>query len=203
MELGSRGAFFLQGETAPGGPYFLPPLREKYELAQAGTRPPPQEPHIPVRVDVARGGVELVSVRHDRIRKGTFERFVALTKASIWPWEEKNGARPIGQWQVIFPKVAGVTEASRGTSLISAESADYDEVITMTRYASKAHHDALAADVSVYAGGNGPDWNAYMNALQEQRKLTLDSNIELAQGPLYYSPPAYLPSLPERYRRVD
>jgi hypothetical protein len=104
MELGSRGAFFLQGETAPGGPYFLPPLREKYELAQAGTRPPPQEPHIPVRVDVARGGVELVGVRHDRIRKGTFERFVALTKASIWPWEEKNGARPIGQWQVIFPR---------------------------------------------------------------------------------------------------
>ena len=203
IEVGSRGAYFLQGHTAPGGPYFLPPLREKYELVQAGSRPSPQEPNIPVRVDVAQGGVELVAVRHDRIRKGTFERFVALTKANIWPWEEKNGARPIGQWQVVFPNVPGVKEASRGTSLISAESPDYDEAITMTRYASKAHYDALAPDVSVYAGGNGPDWKAYMSALQEQQALTLRSTVELAQGMLYHSPPAYLPGLPERYRRVD
>jgi hypothetical protein len=42
-----------------------------------------------------------------------------------------------------------------------------------------------------------------MTALQEQQKLTLRTSIELAQGPLYYSPPAYLPGLPERYRRVD
>src|SRR5919108_3849371 len=69
IEVGSRGAFFLQGETAPGGPYFLPPLREKYELVETGSRPSPQESYIPVRVDVAQGGVELVSVRHDRIRK--------------------------------------------------------------------------------------------------------------------------------------
>jgi hypothetical protein len=203
IEVGSRGAFFLQGETAPGGPYFLPPLREKYELVQGGSRPWPQEPNIPVRVDVAQAGIELVAVRHDRIRKGTFERFVALTKASIWPWEEKNGARPVGQWQVVFPSVAGVREASRGTSLISAESQDYDEVITLTRYASKAHYDALAPDVAVYAGGNGPDWKAYTSALQEQQKLTLRTNSELAQGLLYHSPPAYLPGLPEQYRRVD
>jgi hypothetical protein len=203
IEVSSRGAFFLQGETAPGGPYFLPPLREKYELVQSGSRPSPQEPHIPVRVDVAQAGVEIVTVRQDRIRKGTFERFVALTKAGIWPWEEKNGARPVGQWQVIFPSVPGVKEASRGTSLITAESPDYDEVITLTRYASKAHYEALAPDVSVHAGGNGPDWKAYMSALQEQQKLTLRTNMELAQGLLYYSPPSYLPGLPERYRRVD
>jgi hypothetical protein len=203
IEVGSRGAFFLQGETAPGGPYFLPPLREKYELVQSGARPSPQEPHIPVRVDVAQGGVDLVAVRHDRIRKGTFERFVALTKASIWPWEEKNGARPLGQWRVVFPNLPDVKEASRGTSLISAESPDYDEVITMTRYASKAHYEGLAPDVSVYAGGNGPDWKAYMAALQEQQKLTLNTNTELAQGMLYFSPPAYLPGLAERYRRID
>jgi hypothetical protein len=203
IEVASRGAFFLQGETAPGGPYFLPPLREKYELVQMGSRPLPQEAHIPVRVDVAQPGVELVAVRRDHIRKGTFERFVALTKASIWPWEEKAGARPLGQWQVVFPNMPGVKEASRGTSLISAESPDYDEVITMTRYASKAHYEALVPDASVYAGGNGPDWKAYMSALQEQQALTLRTNVELAQGLLYHSPPAYLPGLPERYRCVD
>jgi hypothetical protein len=203
IEVASRGAFFLQGETAPGGPYFLPPLREKYELVQMGSRPLPQEAHIPVRVDVAQPGVELVAVRRDHIRKGTFERFVALTKASIWPWEEKVGARPLGQWQVVFPNMPGVKEASRGTSLISAESPDHDEVITMTRYASKAHYEALVPDASVYAGGNGPDWKAYMSALQEQQALTLRTNVELAQGLLYHSPPAYLPGLPERYRCVD
>jgi hypothetical protein len=203
IEVASRGAFFLQGETAPGGPYFLPPLREKYELVQMGSRPLPQEAHIPVRVDVAQPGVELVAVRRDHIRKGTFERFVALTKASIWPWEEKVGARPLGQWQVVFPNMPGVKEASRGTSLISAESPDYDEVITMTRYASKTHYEALVPDASVYAGGNGPDWKAYMSALQEQQALTLRTNVELAQGLLYHSPPAYLPGLPERYRCVD
>lgn len=203
IEIGSRGAFFLQGETAPGGPYFLPPLREKNELVQAGTRPSPQDENIPVRVDVAQPGVELVTVRHDRIRKGTFERFVALTKASIWPWEEKVGARPLGQWLVVFPSVPGVRESSRGTSLITAESPDYDEVITMTRYASKAHYDSLVPHASVYAGGNGPDWRACMNALQEQKGLTLRTTVELAQGTLYHSPPAYLPGLPERYRRVE
>ena len=203
IEVGSKGAFFLQGETAPGGPYFLPPLREKYELVDRGSLPSPQDTRIPVRVDIAQPGIELVAVRRDRIRKGTFERFAALTKASIWPWEEKVGARPIGQWKVVFPNVPAVKEASRGTSLISAESRDYDEVITITRYASKAHYEALASEASVYAGGNGPDWEACMNALQEQRTLTLGTNFELAQGVLYHSPPAYLPGLPERYRRVD
>jgi hypothetical protein len=203
IEIGSRGAYFLQGETATGGPYFLPPLREKYELVQQGARPSAQEPHIPVRVDVAQPGVELIAVRIDRIRKGAFERFVALTKSSIWPWEEKLGARPLGQWLAVYPNVPGVKEASRGTSLISASSPDHDEVITLTRYASKAHYDALAPDVAVYAGGNGPDWQAYMAALKEQGALTLRSGVELAQGVQYQSPPVYLPALPERYRRVD
>jgi hypothetical protein len=73
----------------------------------------------------------------------------------------------------------------------------------MTRYASKGHYEALAPDGSVYAGGNGPDWKAYMSALQAQQGLTLRSNIEFAQGLLYHSPPANLPALPEQYRRVD
>lgn len=203
IELGSRGAFFLQGETAPGGPYFLPPLREKYELVQHGARPAPEEARIPVRVDVAQPGVELVMVRQERIRKGAFERFAALTRSSIWPWEEKLGARPIGQWLVVYPSVQGVKDAVRGTSLISAESPEYDEVITITRYASKAHYDALAPEVSIYAGGNGPDWKAYMDALKQQQALTLRTAVELAQGVLYQSPPVYLPALPERYKPAE
>ena len=203
IEVGSRGALFLQGETAPGGPYFLPPLKEKYELVQGGRRPPETEPYIPVRVDVAQSGVEIVAVRYQRIKKGTFDQFVQLTKTRIWPWEEEVGARPIGQWLVIFPRTAGSAERSRGATLITSESPDYDEVITMTRYASKAHYDAMASDSAVHLGGNGPDWQARTAALKEQQAVTLLTNVELAQGPMYQSPPTFLPSLPEQYRRVD
>src|SRR6185369_7407898 len=166
IEVGSRGAFFLQGETTPGGPYFLPPLGEKYQLVQAGQRPPQTERYIPVRVDVAQLGVEIVAVCYQRIKKGTFDQFVELTKAQIWPWEEKLGARPIGQWKVIFPTTAGTTERSRGASLMSSESPDFDEVITMTRYASKAHYEAMTSETAVYLGGNGPDWQDRSAALQ-------------------------------------
>jgi len=203
VEMGSRGAFFLQGETAPGGPYFLPPLKEKYELIQAGRRPSESETEIPVRVDVAQAGVEMVAVRYQRIKKGAFGQFLESTKARIWPWEEKVGARPIGQWKVIFPRATGTSERSRGVTVISAESPDYDEVITMTRYASKAHYDAMASEAAVYLGGNGPDWQARTAALKEQQALTLLTSVELAQGPMYQSPPTFLPGLPEQYRRLD
>lgn len=203
IELGSRGAFFLQGETAPGGPYFLPPLKEKYELVQANRRPSVSETYIPVRVDVAQAGVEIVAVRYQRIKKGTFDKFVELTKTRIWPWEEMVGARPIGQWKVIFPVTAGTSERSRGATLMSSESPDYDEVITMTRYASRAHYDAMSSEAAVYLGGNGPDWQARSAALKEQQAVTLLSNVELAQGFMYQSPPTYLPALPEQYRRLD
>jgi len=203
IEVGSRGAFFLQGETAPGGPYFMPTLPEKYELLQSGERPAPGEPYIPVRMDVARPGVEIVVVRYQRIEKGAFERFVELTRTRIWPWEEKLGAHPIGQWQVVFPQLPGVTERSRGTSFMTKESPDYEEVITMTRYASKAHYDAMAPDTAAYMGGNGPDWKAWTSALETQRKLTTLTSVEMAQGFQFQSPPSYLPGLAERYRRVD
>ena len=86
---------------------------------------------------------------------------------------------------------------------MTSESPDYEEVITVTRYASKAHFDAMASDAAVYLGGNGPDWQARTAALKDQQALTLLTNVELAQGPLYQSPPNFLPALPEQYRRLD
>ena len=204
MEVGSRGAFFLQGETAPGGPYFLPPLREKYELVERGRAPAATEKFIPVRVDTAQPGSEIVLVSYQRIAKGSFERFVALTRAQIWPWEEKLGARPIGQWQVVFPSSPAVTETSRGATLITRESADYDQVVTITRYASHAHYEAMSSpERAVHLGGNGPDWQAYRAAVEAQTKLSLQRSVEFGEGILYQSPAAFLPGLPETYRRAD
>lgn len=82
-------------------------------------------------------------------------------------------------------------------------SADYDEVVTLTRYGSTAHREALLTpERAVFEGGNGPDWLAWKNALEQQRSLTASTRTELLQGFMYNSPPMYLPALPEQFERV-
>lgn len=190
LETGSKGAYFMQGYSAPGGPYFMPGLDESYALVQSGQRPAPTEARIPVRLDVAQPAGEILEVRYQRIQKGSYERFVDGTRSSVWPWEEKLGARPISQWKVVYP-----TAPNRTT-----ENATYDEVITMTRYASRAHRNAMQHDVAVFMGGNGPDYDAWRSALRVQQGPTLSTKVELAEGLMYHSPPKFLSGLPERYQ---
>ena len=190
LEKGSRGAYFMEGYSAPGGPYFMPGLDESYTLVQAGQRPSASDARIPVRLDVAQPGVEVVEVRYQRIRKGSYQQFVDATRASVWPWEEKLGARPIGQWKVVYPAAPNRT----------TENPAYDEIVTMTRYASRAHRDAMQPDTGVFMGGNGPDYDAWKSALQMQQALTIQTKVELAQGTMYQSPPKFLPPLAERYQ---
>lgn len=190
LEVGSKGAYFLEGEFAPGGPYFMPGLNESYELVETGTRPAASDRRIPVRLDVAQPSNEIVEVRYQRITKGSYEQFVEATRTAVWPWEEKLGARPIGQWLVVHPPAQGRTKADTG----------YDEIITMTRYSSRAHRQAMGVDVAVFMGGNGPDYEAWRSALEGQRALTLSTTLEIAAGFMYNSPPKFLPGIPERYR---
>jgi hypothetical protein len=189
LEVGSKGAYFLEGVSAPGGPYFMAGLDERYDLIAAG-RPSASEERIPVRVDVSQPGDEIVEVRYQRIRKGSYDQFVEATRTAVWPWEEKLGARPLGQWLVVHPPVPNRTKPDTG----------YDEMITMTRFGSRAHRDALGVDVAVFMGGNGPDYDAWRAAIQAQRALTLSSTVEIAEGFMYYSPPKFLPGLAERYQ---
>ena len=208
LELGSAGAYFLEGRVAPDGPYFLPPLQERYRLVESGQRPQATAVEIPVRAGVAQAGQEIVELRYQRIRKGTFEQFVEATSVNVWPWEEKLGARPIGQWKVVFPKDPGdgSTRNAFGRSalqFITVESADYDEMVTLTRYGSVAHREALfTPERAVFEGGNGPDFVAWKAALDTQQSLTLSTRVQVLQGFMYTSPPAYLPALPERFERV-
>jgi hypothetical protein len=190
LEIGSKGAYFLEGVSAPGGPYYMPGLVEQYDLVEAGRRPPAGDTSIPVRVDVVQPGDEIVEVRYQRIRKGSYDRFVEATQSSIWPWEEKLGARPMGQWKIVHPAAASRTSASSA----------HDEVITMTRFAGRAHREAMGPDVALFMGGNGPDHAAWVAARQLQRELTLSTSVEIAQGIMYDSPPKFLPGLPERYQ---
>jgi hypothetical protein len=189
VQTGSKGAYFLQGENAPERPLYMPALDETYERV-AGEAPAASDPIIAVRHEAARAGQEIVELRYQRIAKGAFDQFVAGTRESIWPWEEKLGARPVGQWQVIYPAAPGRTQ----------ESADYDEVVTLTRYASREHWQALRPDRAVLQGGNGPDATAWRAALDAQTRLTRETSVELMQGEMYSSPPIFTPALPEKYR---
>ena len=205
LETGSAGAYFLEGAMAPDGPYFMPALPERFRLVESGRRPQSTQPVIAVRAGEAQPAREIVELRYQRIRKGTFDEFTQATTTSVWPWEEKLGARPIGQWRVVYPQDPrdGSTRNAFGQSalrFITTPSAEYDEVVTLTRYSGPAHREALSApDRAVFEGGNGPDFVAWKNALERQRSLTLTSRSEVLEGFMYSSPPLYLPGLPERY----
>ncbi len=130
----SFGGYFLQGRTATTRPVYMPGVTgEQYELVENGGIPDAGDDVIAVRNEVAaRTGSELVALTYQRIRKGAFPRLLDATERVVWPFEEKLGARPIGRWQVFYPDANSRTE----------ESPDYDEMITMTRYASYPHYQA-------------------------------------------------------------
>ena len=191
LQTGSKGAYFLQASPSPDGPLFMPALAERYELDDSAPAAAAKESELAVRLDIAKPGDEIVELRYQQIRKGCFSRVADITRSSLWPWEAKLGARPIGRWLVIYPAAPSKT----------TESADYDEVIALTRYASLEHRAAMATDRAVELGGNGPDWRAWSAALRTLDSLTIRTSVELMQGYLHDSPPTYLPALPERYRR--
>jgi hypothetical protein len=189
VQLGSKGAYFLQGENAPTRPLYMPALDESYERTSA-TGSAATDEVIAVRNAAARPGREVVELRYQRIQKGAFDRFVRLTRDAIWPWEEKLGVRPLGQWKVIYPDAPSRTK----------DNPDFDEVLTMTRYASRDHRDAVRPDRAVLLGGNGPDWRAWRRALDTQMPLVRETSVELMEGQMYHSPPLFMPGLGERYR---
>jgi hypothetical protein len=96
----------------------------------------------------------------------------------------------MGQWRIVHPPAASRTQPSP----------QYDEVITMTRFASRAHRDAMQPEVAVFMGGNGPDYEAWQAARRLQQQLAIQTSVEIAEGIVYDSPPKFLPGLPERYR---
>lgn len=187
--LGSAGGYFLQGVTATTRPLFLPAVDEVYERIDASV-PDPGDGVIAVRNDVERPGVETLALRYTRIRKGSFDDIVRATVAQVWPYEEKLGVRPVGQWKVVYP------EAPRRTE----ESPDYDEMITLNRYASYEHYQATRPGQAVLSGGNGPDWQAWRRASEAEVERTLETTTEFLQGFTHTSSPSYQPGVPERYR---
>lgn len=197
--LDSDGPVYLVGDMARGGPYYMPGLEEEYEFA-ARRDAAEGGAELPVRSARARQGEEIVTLRHFRIRKGTFSEFSRLSREGVWPYFEKNGARIVGQWRRVYPTPEELD--SRGTEVGATESPDFDEVYMMARYASYEHWQATRPAVMARLGGNGPDYEACVDALERRRDLTLDTSVRFLRGHFYGSPPVYLPPLDETYRRV-
>ena len=200
LELGSDGPVYLVGDMAPGGPYYMPGLDEDYEIAEPGGGAA-NGAELAVRSARARRGEEIVTLRHFRIKKGTFEEFNRLSREGVWPYFEKNGARIVGQWQRAYPAPEALDR--RGSEVGATESADFDEAYMMVRYASYEHWQATRPGVMARLGGNGPDYEACVEALERRRDLTLDSSVRFLRGHFYGSPPVFLPPLDETYRRVQ
>ncbi len=161
---------------------------------------PAQETPRPVRNDIARAGEEFLVLRHQKLEKGAHERFFELSREGVWPYFEKNGTRIVGQWRRVYPTPDALDRG--GTAVGATESADLDEVYMMARYASYEHWQATRPAVMARLGGNGPDYQACVEALERRRDLTLETSVRFLRGHFYGSPPVYLPPLDETYRRV-
>ncbi len=149
--------------------------------SEGGLRGGPPEERAPVLNDIAKPGEPIVTLRYFKIRKGTFPEFLKASQTGVWPYFEKIGARVIGMWQVV-----GDADGAR-------DGADYDEVYLMTEYASRAHWAATRQPWAL--GGNGPDFDALMEALQYRNSVTLETSVIMLQGDTGPKGPYFLPGL--------
>jgi hypothetical protein len=166
-------------------PIYMPGLNEHYELVENGPSDPNQP--MPVRLDRAQPINELLALEYRRIRKGSFEEFHAITRDAVYPYLEKIGVRPIGQWHVLYlPNSSGV------------ESDEYDELYTFARYANYDHYK-IVWENAVILGGNGPDYQVMLEAFGTLNALTQEASVEFMRGPLFGSPPQFAPPHDEVY----
>ena len=184
---GSRGGFFLQGYMAETRPIYMPGLAENY-APSAGTPDPGSGEAIPVRLQQAQPRDEILTLDYRRIKKGSFEEYHAIVATHGWPYAEKIGIRPVGQWKVLY-----LPNSS------AEENADYDEIYSLMRYASYDHYLA-AQENAVSLGGNGPDYQALVQALERLNELTLYNSTEVLRGQPFGSPPQFTPGTGENFR---
>jgi hypothetical protein len=188
--LDSDGAYYLIGNIAPDIPVHFPALNEQYERTDE-----PGSAHDgprPVRYDVPVPGDEILAMDICRIPKGAFDRYHGLSRDGLWPLMSKMGVRVLGQWKVVHPPAPARSVTAPG---------DYDEVLTLTRYASYQHWQSARDPAALI--GNGGDYDAYSAAFAERLHLTQTPQTRFLAGELYRSPPAFIPPLEEHYRRVD
>lgn len=158
---------------------------------------------VAVRNAVAQSGEPVTTMRRWKIKKGGFDEFLAASQQGVWPYFEKIGARVVGMWQVMTVEPADEAGGmSNAGYVVRAENGkDYDEVILVTRYASLDHWQATRHAASL--GGNGPDYEALMQALAVRRSLTIDTELTFLSGFNGPNGPYYLPGTGEVFKPVS
>lgn len=185
---GSKEAVFLEGYMARNGPIFRPGTNESFNRVDGSQGQDSSDP-MPVRYGNPEPRDEILVLEYMKIKKGTFEEVHALSRDGSWPYMEKVGVRPVGQWKIVYLPYS-----------TPVESDDYDEVYTLTRYASLAHYQAIM-NGPVSLGGDGPDYDAGFYAFMKENELILESSVRFLKGPLWGSPPLHVPTLDERYQK--
>ncbi|MBG09582.1 MAG: hypothetical protein CMD92_00285 [Gammaproteobacteria bacterium] len=184
VQQGSRGGLFLQGYMAPTRPLYMPGTAERFETVSAET----PGSVIAVSSAAARPGEPILGLEYRRIQKGSFEQYHLITRDQLYPYLEKIGVRPVGQWRVLYLPNSGAEENS-----------DYDEIYTLTHYASFEHYMAIQSNPAAL-GGDGPDYQLMISGLRTLKGMSLQNNTEFLRGPLFGSPPVYAPPEPGNYR---
>lgn len=185
---GSKEAVFLQGYMAETRPIFMPGTGETFETVTGNST---SNAPRPVALMAAQANDEILVLRYRRIKKGAFQELYEIGRDGTWPYLEKIGVRPVGQWKIAY--------LPAGTPV---ENADYDEVYSLSRYASLEHYEAVSAS-AVSLGGDGPDYEAAVRALARIDELTLESSVRFLKGPLFDSPPVYAPPVDAEYRLAN
>ena len=147
-----------------------------------------QKTKRPVRNQLAQQGREVAALRYWKVEKGCYQEFRRVSEEAIWPFFEKLGARIVGMWRVV---------PAPGES----ESADFDEVYLLTRYASIEHWSATRDMAKL--GGNGPDFDACAAAVRRRQELSRETSVRFLEGSTSPGGPYFLPGLDERYSEVS
>jgi hypothetical protein len=157
---------------------------------------------IAVRNQVAQRESPVTTLRHWKISKGSFDRFLKVSQAGIWPYFEKIGARVVGMW-VVLDVVPTEKAGDMGSAykVLTLNDKDYDEVYLLTRYASLDHWQATRNPTLM--GGNGPDFDSLVEALKIRGELTIDSDVTFLQG--FHGPnsPYFLPGSGETFQLIN
>jgi hypothetical protein len=184
---GSKEAVFMQGYMAETRPVFRPGTNESFNRVRGSQGQNDSDP-MPVRYGTPEPQDEILVLQYRKIKKGTFEEVHLLSRNGTWPYLEKIGARPVGQWKIVYVPYS-----------TPVESDDYDEIYTLTRFASLEHYQAVQEN-AVTLGGDGPDYDAAVDSFQRVNAFTQESSVRFMKGPLWGSPPIHIPTLDERYQ---
>jgi len=186
---GSRGGFFLQGYMAQNNPIYMPGLVEDY--AETAEPRNTEAESVAVRLGPARARGEVLTLHYRRIKKDSFEEIHAVSRGQVWPYAEKVGVRPVGQWKVLY-----LPNSS------AEESADYDEVYTLLRYSSYEHFLTFRDD-PISLGGNGPDFEQMLDGINLVDQFTGFQSVEFLRGPLWGAKPHYTPNTGETFELIN